>query len=140
MTNKPPKKSWREIHLAVTAVAVTATLAFWNVFATPAKPQPVVQVTDTATPPPPPPDPTDTAQPAAAAQPTLSGLGLKPIKIIYGGLAPMQQVVQVSATSTPGSISVSAAAPAPVKKHKSGGGGGGGGGSAPAASSGSSKP
>jgi hypothetical protein len=125
MANKPQGKSWSEIQLTIASVAVTATLGFWNYFSTPEKTQTVVQATQTSTPPPP--IPTETAQPTATA------LALMPVKIIFGGKAPQQPVVQV-------------AAPQPAVKKRNGGGnndtGGGGGSSAPApaASTGSSKP
>ena len=139
MANKPQGKSWSEIQMAITAVAITATLAFWNIFSAPDKSLAAAKMAETPTPPAPP-TPTETELPTetAVSAPTAS-LGLRPIKIIYGGKAPVQQVVQVAA--------------APAKKRKSGGGGGGGdggggggggGGSAPAASqpasTGSSKP
>ncbi|MCX6078578.1 MAG: hypothetical protein NTW32_03500 [Chloroflexi bacterium] len=136
MANKPQGKSWSEIQMAITAVAITATLAFWNIFSAPDKSLAAAKMAETSTPPAPP-TPTETELPTetAVSAPTAS-LGLRPIKIIYGGKAPVQQVVQVAA--------------APAKKRKSGGGGGGGdsggggGGSAPAASqpasTGSSKP
>ena len=142
MANKPQGKSWSEIQMAITAVAITATLAFWSLFSTPNQNQAIAKAVETATPPVPPP-PAATEQPTETALPTQS-LGLRPIKIIYGGKAPVQQIIQVAA--------------APAKKRRSGGDGGGdsgggggggvasdpGGGAAPApaapASTGSSKP
>jgi len=127
MANKPQGKSWSEIQLAIAAIAVTATLGFWNFFSTPEKAQASAQVTQTSTPPPPP-IPTETAQPTATA------LALRPVKIIFGGNVPQQQVIQVGV----------AQAPAP-KKHNGGGSNnantGGGGAAAPSSppSTGSSK-
>jgi hypothetical protein len=130
MANKPQGKSWSEIQMAITAVAITATLGFWNQFSAPSQTQAATQVAQPSTPPPPPPA-TETAQPTATA---VSLLPLRPVKIIFGGKAPQPQIIQV------------AAAPA-VKKRQSGGGpavdtGAGGAPSAPApaASTGSSKP
>ena len=117
MANKPQGKSWSEIQMAITAVAITATLAFWSIFSTPDQTQAIAKAVETATPPAPPP-PAATEQPTETALPTES-LALRPIKIIYGGKAPVQQIIQVAA--------------APVKKRRSGGdggdSGGGGGGS-----------
>jgi cytochrome oxidase assembly protein ShyY1 len=130
MANKAQGKNWSEIQLAIAAVAITATLGFWNLFSTPEKAQASAQVTQTFTPPPPP-SPTETAQPTATA------LALRPVKIIFGGQVPQQPVIQV------------AVAQPPAKKHKGGGsnndnntdGSGGGGAPAPAdpPSTGSSK-
>ena len=110
MANKPQGKSWSEIQMAITAVAITSTLAFWNIFSTPDQNQVAAKAAQTPIPPTPPP-PTETEQPTETAVPTAS-MALRPIKIIYGGNAPQQQVIQV------------AAAAAPAKKHRSGGGGG----------------
>ena len=117
MANKPQGKSWNEVQMAITAVTITATLGFWNMFATPEKPQAAAQVAATFTPPPPPP-PTETAVPEPTA--TAASLSLRPVKIIYGGKVPQQEVIQVAV-----------AAP-PAKKNKGGGGGGGNNTTAPA--------
>jgi uncharacterized membrane protein YgcG len=134
MANKA-QKSWAEIQMAIAAISITATLGFWNVFAAPDRQTAVTQVKPTTTPPPPPP-PTETAQPTPVV-PTSTALALMPVKIIFGGKAPSQQVVQV-------------VVPQNTKRNKGGGGDGGGGGGggasvsapapAPAASTGSSKP
>jgi len=116
MANKPQGKSWSEIQLAIAAFAITATLGFWNFFSTPDTAQASAQVTQTSTPPPPP-TPTETAQPTATA------LALRPVKIIFGGKAPQQQIIQVAVDAPP------------TKKRKGGGNddsNSGGGGGAPA--------
>jgi hypothetical protein len=118
MANKPQGKSWNEVQMAITAVAITATLGLWNMFATPEKTQAAAQITATFTPPEPPP-PAETAIPEPTAT-AVSSLALRPVKIIYGGIAPQQPVVQVAAA---GQV---AAAPA-AKKNKSGGASKGGG-------------
>jgi hypothetical protein len=126
MANKPQGKGWGEIQLAIAAVAVTATLGFWNLFSTPEKVQAGAQTAQTATPPPPP-APTETAQPT----PTVTTLGLRPVKIIFGGQAPQPPVVQV------------AVAQPPAKKRNGGGNADSTGGASapvPATSTGSSKP
>ena len=105
-------KKWTDVHLAITALAVTATLGMWNMFSPPPQTQAAPQPTDTATPEPP--DPTETSQPTATAQPSPTILAFRPVKIIYGGLDPQQQVVQVTASPAP--VVVVAAAPAPAKK------------------------
>jgi len=127
MANKPQGKSWGEAQLTIATLAITATLGFWNLFSTPEKAQAGAQIAQTFTPPPPPP-PTETAEPTATA------LALRPVKIIFGGQVPQQQIVQVQAQS----------AQAPAKKHNGGNnnnsGGGGGTTSSQPASTGSSKP
>ncbi len=102
MANKPQGKSWSEIQMAITAVAITATLAFWNLFATPDKAEAVAQVEEAFTPPPPP-LPTETAEPTAtvAAVPTTQSLGLVPIKIIYGGTIPTNQQQPIVVAQAP---------------------------------------
>jgi len=120
MANKPQGKSWNEIQMAITAIAVTASLGFWNLFATPEKAQAAAKVVESSTPPPPPP-PTDTA--TVTAEPTETAMSLRPVKIIFGGEAPKVQVVQVFAPGVPAT-------------KKKGGGGGGGGGGAPVVSGG----
>src|SRR5690348_6556141 len=110
--NNKPQKSWGEIQLAIAAMGLTATLAFWNLFATPQKQQEVSQSIDTTLPP----------EPTQAPSPTP---GFVPVKIIFGGPAPRQQVV------------VQPAAAQAQPKRKSGGGASA---PAPAASTGSSKP
>ena len=96
MANKPQGKSWNEVQMAITAVAITATLGFWNMYASPDKTQAAAQITATFTPPPPPP-PTETALPEPTATTAVTySLALRPIKIIYGGQMPQQQVVQVA--------------------------------------------
>jgi hypothetical protein len=122
MANKPAGKNWSEIQLAITAVAITAMLGFWNFFSTPEKAQASAQVAQTSTPPPPPP-------PTEMAQPTATVLALRPVKIIFGGNAPQQPVIQV------------AVAQPPTKKKRGGGNNGGGGGNpapAPVTGTGSS--
>ena len=134
-------KKWTDVHIAITALAVTATLGMWNMFSAPSKPQAALPPADTTTPQPP--DPTETSEPTATAQPAPTILAFRPVKIIYGGLNPQLQVTQV--TAAPVVVAV-AAAPAPAKKQKKGGGGSSsssssaGTSSAPAASTGSSKP
>jgi hypothetical protein len=133
MANKPQGKSWNEVQMAITAVAITATLGFWNLFATPEKAQAAAKITESSTPPPPPP-PAETAMPEPTATTAVS-LGLRPIKIIYGGKIPQQQVVQQVAA-------------APSTKKRGGGGSVGGGGTTaanppavvPPPATGSSKP
>jgi len=109
--NKKPQKSWGEIQLAIAAIALTATLAFWNLFSVPQKQQELAQAQATAVPPASP-NPTETPAPAAT-----QGVAFVPIKIIFGGAMAQQPATQ-------GAVVV-AAQPAPKPKHKGGGGGGG---------------
>ncbi len=88
--NNKPHKSWGEIQLAIAAVALTATLAFWNLFAEPQKQQEMAQAEDTAAPP--------QQEPTQAPTPTP---GFLPVKIIFGGAAPQQRQVIVQQASAP---------------------------------------
>ena len=102
MPNKS-QKSWTEIELAITAVAITATLGFWNLFSTPA-PSNVTQTVEPTSPPP--------APVSEAAQPAPVALPLRQVKIIYGGQVPVQQVIQVTPASAPVNVARVVAAPA----------------------------
>jgi len=93
------KKSWGEIQLAIVAVAITVTLAFWNLFSAGQKQQDTISAADVVLPP-----SEDVAQ-APAATPTQ---GFLPVKIIFGGTAPQQNTQ---------STFMQASAPQPVK-HK----------------------
>lgn len=108
--NHKPQKSWSEIQMAIATLAFSATLAFWNLFATPQKTQDPGQSGDPTLAP--------SLEPTQAPSPTP---GFVPVKIIFGGPAPKQQVV----------IQQTAAQP----RQKSGAGA-----PKPAASTGSSKP
>ena len=115
-----PQKSWNEIQLAIAALALTATLGFWNLFSAGQK-QPVSEtVTATDVPP--------TEELPQAPMPTPRA-GVLPVKIIFGGKAPQQRVVvQVNA------------APAQPKRKNNNKNGGGTTAPQPPVSTGSSKP
>ena len=122
MTSNSQNKKWNDVHLAITAISVTAMLGMWNLFATPNKPQAATQVSDTATSLPP--APTETQAPAPTAQPIpTTTLAFRPVKIIYGGVVPTPQI---QPTNIPAQQVVQVVPAAPAKKKKSGGGGGGG--------------
>lgn len=85
------KKSWGEIQLAIAAVALTATLGFWNLFSAGQKQQDTKSVADTEVPP---------AEDMTQAPAPTPMQGFLPVKIIFGGTAPQQNqnvVVQASA-------------------------------------------
>lgn len=94
MNNKPKAKSWAEVQMAISAVAITTTLVLWNMFASPDKNQAVAQAQATPAPTEPPAPEEATPVPAPTASFTL-----RPVKIIFGGTAPQQQIVQVSASN-----------------------------------------
>lgn len=99
------KKSWGEIQLAIAAVALTATLGFWNLFSAGQKQQDTKSAADTAVPP--------TEDVAQAPAPTPMQ-GFLPVKIIFGGNAPQQnQNVAVQAN-----VPHASAASAPRVKSK----------------------
>lgn len=98
MPAKPNAKNWTDVQMAITTVAITASLGLWNIFATPAK-KPTASLAEVKpTQPPtqtPLPLPTETALPQPT--PTAATLALRPVKIIFGGKAPKQQVIQIAA-------------------------------------------
>ena len=108
--------------MAIAAMGLTATLTFWNMFSTPQKQQVLVQATDTSLPP-----PQDPTQAPTVPPPALGGPAFIPVKIIFGGVAPLQQQTVVQQAAAP---QAGVAQP----RHK------GGGAPRPAASTGSSKP
>ena len=91
--DKKPQKSWADVQMTIAALAITITLTLWNIFATPQKQSIAVQDAEPVTPPSPP-----ATEVTAAQLPQFV-----PVKIIFGGAAPRQQVV--------------VQASAPVKKH-----------------------
>lgn len=111
--NNKPKKTWGEIQLAIAALGLTMTLVFWNMFSAPQK-QVVAQPADPTSLPP-------TQNPTQAPVMVTATPGFVPIKIIFGGPAPKQQVIVQAAAVQP--------------QHK-----GGGASPVPPAGTGSSKP
>jgi hypothetical protein len=109
--DKKPQKSWVDVQMTIAAIAITATLGMWNLFSTPEKQQANL-ITEAATPPPPPP-PTEEVVVVAAPAVATQLPQFVPVKIIFGGVAPKQQIV------------VQASAPQPAVKRNGGGGGGG---------------
>ncbi len=123
MATKPQGKNWKDVQMAITAISITATLAFWNLFSVPDTSVAAADAVDTSAPEPP--QPTDVIEPTAAASatamPTAVLLSLKPVKIIYGGTLPTQMAITV----TPGPAIVAApvaAAPVVAAPKKKGGG------------------
>jgi len=123
--NSKPQKNWGEIQLAIAAIALTVTLAFWNLFSTPQKQQ--VQVLPTDTEVPPPQDPTEIPVQLPTQAPAMAFV---PVKIIFGGTAPQQ----------PQTLVQGPAAPAAQPRHRGGNSGGGGPRPKPPVTTGSSKP
>jgi len=83
-SNSRAGHNWGEIHLAIAAAALAATLAFWNLFSMPQKQQGVTQATN------------DLASSPQESTPVPTS-GFLPVKIIFSGNAPRQQVVQPGA-------------------------------------------
>lgn len=86
MATKPGPKNWDDIKMMLTALSITATLGFWNVFAA-ANEQNIVakEVEQPASPTP------GVTQEPVAASPTPMFTG----KILLGGKAPSQVVITV---------------------------------------------
>ena len=126
MATKPQGKSWHDAQMAITALSITATLAFWNIFSTPDKTQALAQAEATDTPPEVP-APIEVIEPTAAvsatAIPTAQTLALRPVKIIYGGTLPGQAAVDPAATAvvTANTVPVAQVAIAAPAKKRSGG-------------------
>ncbi len=86
MNKKSQAPTWLDVQLAIAAVAVTASLGFWNYFATPTRPVTETQPADV------PPDPPAAATPEPTAQTVQV---YTPVKIFFNGSAPQQvQIVQ----------------------------------------------
>ena len=81
--------------MAITTIAITASLGLWNAFSTPENKPAAIAAAAKPTEPPPTPLPQPSATPAPQPTPTAPGLALRPVKIIFGGKAPQQQVIQV---------------------------------------------
>jgi len=104
--NKSKTRTWYDVQMAIAAIAMSLTLALWNLFAGPDRAQAARKMAEEAqaTPPPAP-----TEAPVVALTPAPMPI----VKIIFGGSAPQQQ----TSPSQTGS-----------RKNKGDGGGGGGGG------------
>lgn len=122
MANKPQGKNWKDVQMAITAISITATLAFWNLFSVPDTSAAAADgiATDTVEPP----QPTDVIEPTAAATATAMPksvvFNLKPVKIIYGGTLPTQMAITVTPGATLSAAPLAAAPAAPAPKKKSG--------------------
>jgi hypothetical protein len=106
--NKPRTRNWYDVQMAIAAIAMSLTLALWNLFAGPDRAQAARKMAEEAliTPPPIP-----TEEPVAALTPAPMPI----VKIIFGSSAPQQT------SSSPTSSR--------KNNRNDGGGGGGGGGS-----------
>ena len=86
MANKPARRSWNDIQVAIAVISMTLTLAFWNLFAGPDRESAIKRAQDQAALPPS--EPIQTVEPAVL-QPTPLGDG----KILFGGSAPQTQII-----------------------------------------------
>ena len=107
-SHKPASKSWHEIEVLLSAIAIALTLGLWNVFASSSKS--AAASTDSATNPPPPPD-TPTV---ISVAPTPSFSLLPGQVLLLGGVLP----TMAAGLPTPG-ITTS------TNPNPAGGGGGG---------------
>ncbi len=101
--NKPKTRNWYDVQMAIAAIAMSLTLALWNLFAGPDRAQAARKMAEEAQATPPVP----TEAPVVALTPAPMPI----VKIIFGSSAPQQSYSQ------------------PTGKKNSDGGGGGGGGS-----------
>ena len=95
MRGKPKSRNWNDVQTAIAMAAIVATLAMWNVFASPSKAANAAETSESALPPPPTEPPVEVASvPTAMPQ----------VKIIFTpGVTPtavvQQQVQQVQQPS-----------------------------------------
>jgi hypothetical protein len=87
--NKPKTRTWYDVQMAIAAVAMSLTLALWNLFAGPDRAQAARKMADEvqATLPPVP-----TEAPVVALTPAPMPI----VKIIFGGSAPQQTTISSS--------------------------------------------
>ena len=91
MRGKPKSRNWNDVQTAIALAAIVATLAMWNVFASPAKAANAAETSESALPPPPTEPPVEVASVPTA---------MPRVKIIFTpGVTPtavvQQQVQQV---------------------------------------------
>jgi uncharacterized membrane protein YgcG len=103
--NRPKTRTWYDVQMAIAAIAMSLTLALWNLFAGPDRAQAARKMAEEAQATPP---PIPTEAPVVALTPAPMPI----VKIIFGGSAPQQ-----TSSSQTGS-----------RKNRGDGGGGGGGG------------
>ena len=103
--NRPKTRTWYDVQMAIAAIAMSLTLALWNLFAGPDRAQASRKMAEEAQATPP---PVPTEAPVVALTPAPMPI----VKIIFGGSAPQQ-----TSSSQTGS-----------RKNRGDGGGGGGGG------------
>jgi hypothetical protein len=116
MPNKP-KRRWLDAQIVIASLAMTFTLALWNLLASGSPKSSSTQVVDQkpqAPETPETPGPTATPAPAATGVTNLPNGQLAPMKVLLGGKAPVAPVVVVS--SGGGS---SGSHPAPVTSTRS---------------------
>jgi hypothetical protein len=86
MRGKPKSRNWNDVQTAIAMAAIVATLAMWNVFASPSKAANAAKTSESALPPPPTEPPVE-----VASVPTAMPL----VKIIFTpGVTPTTAVVQ----------------------------------------------
>jgi hypothetical protein len=103
MIKKPQTKTWIEIEMAIAAIAITATIGFWNLFA-----RPDLAASAQAD------EPAPTEEVAVAVAQVPQRTLIPGLKIILGGASPQVQQVQV-VSSAP-----SQGAPSPSRPKKKG--------------------
>jgi hypothetical protein len=107
-TMNKPKKRWLDAQIVIASLAMTFTLALWNLFASGG---PKGSATQSTVQDPQVPEPTSTQVPAATGTAVVLPSGqLAPMKVLLGGKAPVAPVV-VSSSGRGSSGSRSASAP-----------------------------
>lgn len=89
-TNQKNKNN--EIIMAITAIAVTATLGFWNGFSASDKTKVINNSLNVASLP----LPEEVATEVVVSPTTQPNISFKPVKIIFNGVAPVQKIVQTT--------------------------------------------
>jgi hypothetical protein len=103
--NKPKTRTWYDVQMAIAAVAMSLTLALWNLFAGPDRAQAARKMVEEtqATP----------AVPTEAPVVALTPAPMPIVKIIFGSSAPQQTTITTSSSQN-----------SPRNNRNNGGGGG----------------
>lgn len=128
MQNKSAQKSWNEIEMLISSIAIALTLGLWNLFASSKKPS--IASTDANVNLPPQPDTSTVVSITPTALPT-NPLTLLPGQVLLlGGAVPLSATQSLGQPSTSTTTTTTTTTVRPSGGKKGGGGGGGGGGAA----------
>jgi len=94
------KKSWADVQMAITAIAITITIGLWSMFSAPEREKALAKAKEdaaaTAVP-----ETTEVIEPTQAVVVVPTKMAFTPLKIIYGGTPPAPKpVAYVAGPST----------------------------------------